>query len=111
MKKEQIIFALVSSLFLSLYFTSLAYCEGNNLKNNTIAEIKRFISFKLGMEQSEFRFSIPQGWIPSEAMYSKKQNRNSVGEYNEGYFYYIFNTPSACGGVSASSLSLGRGVG
>jgi multimeric flavodoxin WrbA len=25
--------------------------------------------------------------------------------------YYVFNTPSACGGVSASSLSLGRGVG
>jgi hypothetical protein len=23
---------------------------------------------------------------------------------------YFFNTPSACGGVSASSLSLGRGV-
>jgi hypothetical protein len=31
--------------------------------------------------------------------------------YASNSFIRVFNTPPACGGVSASSLSLGRGVG
>jgi len=40
------------------------------------------------MEQKEFRYAIPAGWIPADSMYSAEQNINSRGDYDEGYFFY-----------------------
>jgi len=52
------------------------------------AEFTQFLMFPIDMPQQEFRYAIRRNWLPTDAMYSKKQNRNFIGEYDEGYFEY-----------------------
>lgn len=52
------------------------------------SEFKRFINFNFNLSQQQFRYSVPKGWIADDSMYSKLQNRNFIGEYNDGYFEY-----------------------
>lgn len=76
---------LLAAFFL---FSSSAYSFDAKFGYPEINEINKFLGLQIGMEQKEFRYAIPAGWIPAESMYSAKQNRNSQGDYDEGYFFY-----------------------
>lgn len=78
----------LSFFAIALIVASLFSASARAASPSAYEEFKRFLSFRIGMTQQEFRYTIPRGWLPTAMMYSKKQNRNFIGEYNEGYFEY-----------------------
>ena len=61
---------LLAAFFL---FSSSAYSFDAKFGYPEINEINKFLGLQIGMEQKEFKYAIPAGWIPAESMYSAKQ--------------------------------------